>query len=48
MVFMLTAIAEEFGTDVRRSSDAIFLTLAARPFGAFVFGWLADSAAARC
>ena len=42
LVFMLSAIAKEFGTDVKTVSEAIFLTLAARPFGAFVFGWLAD------
>src|SRR5437764_8527588 len=42
MVFVLSAIAAEFGTDVKAVSVAIFLTLAARPFGAFVFGWLAE------
>jgi MFS transporter, SHS family, lactate transporter len=42
MVFVLTAIAKEFGTDVKAVSVAIFLTLAARPFGAFVFGYLAE------
>jgi SHS family lactate transporter-like MFS transporter len=42
MVFMLTAISKEFGTDVKAVAVAIFLTLAARPFGAFVFGLLAD------
>src|SRR4051812_8315818 len=42
MVFMLKAIAAEFGTDVKAVSHAIFLTLAARPLGAFVFGLLAD------
>src|SRR5689334_17652023 len=42
MVFMLKAIAAEFGTDITAVSSAIFLTLAARPVGAFVFGWLAE------
>jgi MFS transporter, SHS family, lactate transporter len=42
MVFMLTAIAKEFGTDVKAVSYAIFLTLAARPFGALFFGLLAE------
>lgn len=42
MVFMLSAIAREFQTDVKHVSEAVFLTLAARPIGAFVFGWLAE------
>jgi SHS family lactate transporter-like MFS transporter len=42
MVFMLKAIAAEFGTDIKAVSHGIFLTLAARPLGAFVFGLLAD------
>lgn len=42
MVFMLSAIAQEFGTDIKAVSVAIFLTLAARPFGAFIFGLLAE------
>jgi SHS family lactate transporter-like MFS transporter len=42
MVFMLSAIAKEFGTDVKAVSQAVFLTLAARPIGAFVFGWLGE------
>jgi SHS family lactate transporter-like MFS transporter len=42
MVFMFSAIAKEFGTDIKAASEAIFLTLAARPIGAFVFGWLAE------
>ena len=42
LVFMLKAIAAEFGTDVKAVSYAIFLTLAARPFGALFFGLLAD------
>jgi len=42
LVFMLSAIAKEYGTDIKTVSEATFLTLAARPFGAFVFGWMAD------
>src|SRR3954452_7248914 len=42
MVFMFSAIAKEFGTDVKAVSEAVFLTLAARPVGAFLFGWLAE------
>src|SRR5437763_9549904 len=42
MVFMLSAIAKEFGTDVKAVSQGVFLTLAARPLGAFFFGWLAE------
>jgi SHS family lactate transporter-like MFS transporter len=42
LVFMLSAIAREYGTDVKTVAEATFLTLAARPFGAFAFGWLAD------
>jgi SHS family lactate transporter-like MFS transporter len=42
LVFMLTAIADEFGADVKSVAYAIFLTLAARPFGALFFGLLAD------
>jgi SHS family lactate transporter-like MFS transporter len=41
-VFMLSAIAKEFGTDVKAVTQAVFLTLAARPIGAFCFGWLAE------
>ena len=42
MVFMLSAIGKEFGTDVKAVSQGVFLTLAARPIGAFCFGWLAE------
>jgi MFS transporter, SHS family, lactate transporter len=42
MVFMLKAIAAEFHSDIEAVSAAIFWTLAARPVGAFVFGWLAE------
>ncbi len=42
MVFMLRAIAQEFGTDVKTVTVAITLTLAMRPLGALLFGLLAD------
>jgi SHS family lactate transporter-like MFS transporter len=42
MVFMLKAIGEEFHASIEQVSAALFLTLAARPFGALVFGWLGD------
>ena len=42
MVFMFKAIAHDFGTDVKAVAVALTLTLAARPFGAFVFGLFAD------
>ena len=42
MVFMFSAIAKEFHTDVAAVTIASTLTLAARPFGALVFGMLAD------
>jgi SHS family lactate transporter-like MFS transporter len=42
LTFMLAAIAKEFGTDVKAVTVAIMLTLAARPIGAVLFGWLAE------
>ena len=42
MVFMLKAIAADFGSDVPHVALGVTLTLAARPFGALLFGWLAD------
>lgn len=42
MVFSVNAIAAAFGTDKASVSHALFLTLAMRPFGALVFGWLAE------
>ncbi|MEA3050437.1 MAG: transporter, family, lactate transporter [Sphingomonadales bacterium] len=42
MVFSIEAIARDFGTDVKPVTEALFYTLAARPFGAFFFGWLAE------
>lgn len=42
MVFVLRAIAAEFGTDVKAVAVAVTLTLAMRPLGALVFGMLGD------
>ena len=42
MVFMFKDIASTFHVDVKNVAEAVFLTLAARPIGAFGFGWLAD------
>jgi SHS family lactate transporter-like MFS transporter len=42
LVFLKTAIGREFGASDEQVSELLFLTLAARPFGAFAFGWLAD------
>ncbi len=41
-VFAIKAIAGDFHTDVKAVSEGIFLTLAMRPLGALVFGWLAE------
>lgn len=42
LVFVLKDVAQTFGTDVTTVTFAIFLTLAARPFGALLFGLAAD------
>ncbi|HXQ15336.1 MAG TPA: MFS transporter [Caulobacteraceae bacterium] len=42
LVFVLTDIAKEFHADIALVNSALFLTLAARPIGAFVFGRLSD------
>jgi len=42
LVFVMDDIAKEFSTDLKEVTFAIFLTLAARPFGALVFGLAAD------
>jgi SHS family lactate transporter-like MFS transporter len=42
LVFVLKDVAQEFGTDVETVTYAIFLTLAARPVGALLFGLAAD------
>jgi SHS family lactate transporter-like MFS transporter len=42
LVFLKVAIGKEFGVSDERVSELLFLTLAARPFGAFFFGWLAE------
>src|SRR5258708_2476434 len=42
VTFVYTDIAREFGVDVKSVTQALFVTLALRPVGAFVFGRLAD------
>ncbi|HTW37159.1 MAG TPA: MFS transporter [Steroidobacteraceae bacterium] len=42
VIFVLAHIAHDFRTDVKSVTYAIFLTLAMRPLGAFLFGRLAD------
>ncbi len=42
LVFVLRPVAHEFGASVKDLTFAIFLTLAARPVGALIFGRLAD------
>jgi SHS family lactate transporter-like MFS transporter len=42
LVFCVTAIAGEFHAKVSAIAEAIFLTLAMRPVGAFLFGLMAD------
>src|ERR1700761_3274801 len=42
LVFVLKDIAQEFATDITDVTFAILLTLAMRPFGAYVFGRAAD------
>jgi SHS family lactate transporter-like MFS transporter len=41
-VFSLSAISSEFHTTVKAVAEGVFLTLACRPVGALVFGWLAE------
>jgi SHS family lactate transporter-like MFS transporter len=40
--FSLHSISTEFHTDVKAVTEGIFLTLACRPIGALLFGWLAE------
>jgi SHS family lactate transporter-like MFS transporter len=42
LIFCVSAIATEFHTKVSAIAQAVFLTLAMRPVGAFVFGLMAD------
>src|ERR1700722_14530032 len=42
VAFVFRRIAGDFGTDVKNVTYALFLTLAMRPVGAFLFGRLAD------
>jgi MFS transporter, SHS family, lactate transporter len=42
LVFCVSAIASQFQIKVSAVAEAIFITLAMRPIGAFLFGFLAD------
>lgn len=42
MIFCVSAIADEFHTKVSAVLEAVFVTLAMRPVGAFLFGLMAD------
>lgn len=42
VIFCVTAIATEFNAKVSGVTEAIFVTLAMRPVGAFLFGMMAD------
>ncbi|WP_192362953.1 MFS transporter [Mesorhizobium mediterraneum] len=42
LVFVLKYVAQDFGTDIARVTIAITLTLAMRPLGALIFGYVAD------
>ena len=42
LIFCVSAIATQFQTKVSTIAEAIFLTLAMRPVGAFLFGLMAD------
>ncbi|HEX7112848.1 MAG TPA: MFS transporter [Mizugakiibacter sp.] len=42
LVFVMPEVAREFGVEVASVTFALFLTLAMRPVGAFLFGRLAD------
>jgi SHS family lactate transporter-like MFS transporter len=42
LVFCVSAISGDFHAKVSSVAEAIFITLAMRPLGAFLFGWMAD------
>ena len=42
LIFCVNALAAQFQTKVSAIAEAIFLTLAMRPVGALLFGWMAD------
>ncbi|WP_265516468.1 MFS transporter [Nitratireductor luteus] len=42
LVFVMKYVASEFGTDIASVTIAITLTLAMRPLGALIFGFMAD------
>lgn len=41
-IFCIKAISTDFHTDIKTVTEGTFLTLAMRPLGALVFGWLAE------
>src|SRR6202050_388790 len=41
LIFCVNALAAQFQTRVSAIAEAIFLTLAMRPVGALLFGWMA-------
>ena len=42
LTFCVSAIATQFQTKVSAVAEALFITLAFRPVGAFIFGMMAD------
>jgi SHS family lactate transporter-like MFS transporter len=42
LIFCVNALATQFHAQVSAITEAIFLTLAMRPVGALLFGWMAD------
>ena len=42
LIFCVNALATQFQTKVSAIVEAVFLTLAMRPVGALLFGWMAD------
>src|SRR3954468_5470713 len=47
LIFVLTEVAEEFGTTAEKVTVATTLTLVARPLGAYLFGLWADKVGRR-
>ena len=42
LIFCVNALASQFQAKVSAITEAIFFTMAMRPVGAFLFGWMAD------
>lgn len=42
LIFVMSDVARDFHVETRKVAEAVFLTLACRPVGAFIFGRLAD------